>query len=227
MKCPHCKVDIACRTSVCPLCHVPFNNIEGKLDEAQKLPRAFPPKGRAPLFSTTIFDKIYLAIALYLAMLSLVIEYIVTAKIESSLIAIAALFYIYFSIRFTIQNTGYFSQKVVAQTVVLSVVAVLSRNVIPRPLFVFEFLLPGLYITAMLVILVFIIIKHKYPQKYLLNLLSIALLGMMPYIILCFTDTEYKLLSVLNAVFGGVVFLATLIFSSKKIKQELIRLFHT
>lgn len=226
MKCPHCKVEVACRTTVCPLCHVPFNNVEGTLDEARKLPRAFPAKGRAPLFSTSIFDKVYLGIALYLAALAVILEFIFTGQIKSALAVAAALFYIYFSIRFTFQNTGYFTQKMVAQTVVLSVVAFFFRNVFPRPVIVFEFILPGLYLAAMVSISIYILIKYRYPQKYLLNLLSIAILGIMPVIILCFFETDYRLLSILTASFGGAVILALFLFSGKKIKQEFIRLFH-
>ncbi|MDD3946743.1 MAG: DUF6320 domain-containing protein [Clostridia bacterium] len=227
MKCPHCNVEIACRTKVCPLCHVPFNNVEGKLDEARKLPRAFPHKGRAPMFSTTIFDKVYLATALYLAILAIVVEFVLTAKVQGAFLVIAALFYIYFSIRFTIQNYGYFSQKVLAQTLMLTLVAIIGRKVLPRPLFIYEYLLPCLYMAAMLVISIYILIRHKHPQKYLLNLLSIALLGMLPIIVLRFTDSEFQLLSLLTASLGAFIILITLISSYGKIKQELIRLFHT
>ena len=227
MKCPHCQIEIACKTTLCPLCHVPFSNAEGDLDQAQKLPRAYPQKGRAPLFSTTMFDKVYLGIAAYLAVFALVIEYIVTTNLMWSFIVIAALLYIYISIRFTIQNFGYFSQKVVVQTIMLSAIAILGRNLFPRPLLVYEYVLPLLYMLSMIIISIFVVIKHKHPQKYLLNLLSIALLGMMPLVILGFTGSNFKLLSILTACLGGIIIAATLIFSSKRIKQELIRLFHT
>lgn len=227
MKCPHCKVDIACRTKVCPLCHVPFNNVEGKLDAAQKLPRAFPQKGRAPLLSTTIFDKLYIWITLCLSILALSIEYIITDRISGSSLVIAALVYVYLSIRFTIQNYGYFSQKVLAQTIMLTFVAIAGRGVLPKPVFIYEYVLPILYMASMLIISVYIFIKHKYPQKYLLNLISIALLAMLPMMVLIFTDSSYKMLAILAAALGGTIIVLTLTLSSKKIKQELIRLFHT
>lgn len=227
MKCPHCNVEIACRTKVCPLCHVPFNNVEGKLDAAQKLPRAFPQKGRAPLFSTTVFDKVYFGITLCLAIMALSVEYIITNRIGGSSLVIAALVYVYLSIRFTIQNYGYFSQKVMAQTIMLTFVAIIGRGVLPKPVLIYEYLLPILYMVSMLIICVYIVIKHKYPQKYLLNLISIALLGMLPMLVLIFTDSSYKLLAILAAALGGLIIALTLALSSKKIKQELIRLFHT
>ncbi|HOB63856.1 MAG TPA: DUF6320 domain-containing protein [Clostridia bacterium] len=204
---------------------MPFSG--GALSEALKLPRAYPARKRASLFSTTLFDKIYLGIAVYLSAIALGTEYIVTENLKLSFFIMAALAYIYISIRFTIQNFGYFSQKVVMQTIMLTIVAIIGRKLLPRPLFIYEYVLPSLYILAMLTVSVFIVINHRHPQKYLLNLLSIALLGMLPFVVLLFTDSSFKLLSILTASLGGLIVIVTLIFSHKKIKQELIRLFHT
>lgn len=226
MKCPHCKVEIACRATVCPLCHVPFHNSEGALDAAQKLPRAFPPKGKAPFLATSRFDKIYLAVSANLAALAFLLEYLIADSVKASMLFSAVLFYIYFSIRFTIQHTGYFSQKVTAQTLALTLIILLVRNLLPRPVFVFEYILPSLYILAMLVISVFILIKYKYPQRYLLDLLSIAVLGLTPMIILVVTKNTYYKLSVYTAVSAGVVIFALLVFARRKIKREFVRLFH-
>jgi hypothetical protein len=226
MKCPHCKVEIACRCTVCPLCHVPFNNSEGALDAAKRLPRAFPPKGKAPFLATSRFDKIYLAVAANLAVLSFLLEFLITGRIKASVLIAALLFYIYFSIRFTIQHTGYFSQKVTAQTLALTLIIFFARRLMPRPMFVFEYLLPSLYILAMLIISIFILIKHKYPQHYLMNLLSIAALGLTPMLILIITKNCFYILSVYAAISAGIVILALFLFAWKNIRREFIRLFH-
>lgn len=226
MKCPHCKVEIACRATVCPLCHAPFHNSEGALDAARKLPRAFPHKGKAPFLATSRFDKIYLAVAANLAVLAFLLEFLITGAVKTSVLFSALLFYVYFSIRFTIQHTGYFSQKVTAQTLALTVIIFFARRLMPRPLFVFEYILPSLYILAMLAISVFIIIKHKYPQHYLLSLLSIAGLGLTPMLILTATGNCYYILSVYTAISAGIVILALLLFAHKNIKREFVRLFH-
>jgi len=226
MKCPHCKIEVACRATVCPLCHAPFCNDEGALDAAKKLPRAFPPKGRSPFLATSTFDKIYLGITINLAVLAVMLELFIRGSAKASFLIAGAMFYVYFSIRFTIQHTGYFSQKVTAQTLALTLVILLARNLLPRPVFVFEFLLPSLYIIAMLTISVFILIKYKYPQHYLLSLLLIAVLGLTPMLILAATGSCYYQLSVFTAVSAGVVIFALLLFAHKKIKREFVRLFH-
>lgn len=228
MKCSHCNVTIGCRTPVCPLCHAPFSKTDGTLAEAKKLPRAFPVRSKAPLFGTSRFDKIYFLVAVNIILTALIAEYVVARSFNWVWVVAAGLFYLYLLIRGTIQDAKYFSEKVVMQTIVLSVLAFTLQSIIPRPLMVFEFILPILYLISLIMIAIYTLTRIKSYRRHLMNLLSIALLSFLPFLVIIASKEEAPnfILSVITASFGGVIILTSLLFSARKIFYEIKRIFH-
>jgi|AGTN01.2.fsa_nt_gi hypothetical protein len=226
MKCSHCNVEINFRTPVCPLCHSPFSRENGSLDAMKKLPRAFPKLGRPPVLGTTMFEKVYFFTALSIALITLVAEFSVYMKVRWFWIVSAGLVYVYFLIRGTIQDTKYFSQKVLAQAVFLSIIGFTLQNVLERPFYVFEYILPTIYLISMIMIGIYILANLKNQRKHLIHLLSVALLAFMPFAVVLGGSSPNWILTVITASLGGLIIIITIIGSMRNIVSEFRRLFH-
>ena len=223
IRCPKCDVVIACRTETCPLCGEKLNLTP---EQRRTLPRAFPPRGRAPLFSNASFDRLYWLVSLVVILVSFVTEGVVTHRVPWSLAILGFIIYFYFLIRSTLQDTTYFSQKVVVQAVLLSVVAVCIRGVLPNPHLIFEWILPIIYLVAMALNGIYIMLHFHSSRKFLLNLITVALMCFIPICALKIAGGSFLTPSIVAAVFGGVVIFLTLAFSYRKVLAELKRIFH-
>lgn len=234
MVCPHCHVTIACRTDICPLCHARLNAANGDLQELRRLPRAFAPRGKNSILDTTLFDKVFLLVLACVSLVSLASELLISGELKFFWAILSSGLYLYFLIRATIKDTHYFSQKVVAQALVLTVLGFAFLGVMPdyRPLFAFEFILPIIYMVSMIMIAIYIILRFKSPRLYIMNLISVALLGVLPLIVLAIGRSVPNIavlnpvMAIVTAIMGAVIIITTLIFSAKKIIAELKRKLH-
>lgn len=230
MRCSHCNITIGGRTPVCPLCHAPFSRENGSLSEALRLPRAFAKRSKSPFLGTLLFDKVYMIVALNIALISFVTEFIVLGFPKFSWVILAGLFYLYFLIRSTLQDTNYFSQKVLGQAILLSILSIALQGIIPAPFFVYEYILPSIYMVSMVMIAIYILVRLKSPRKYLFHLISVALLAFLPFAVVfserALEHTPNYIMAVITAVFGGVIILTTVSLSAKKIVSEIKRIFH-
>ncbi|MFA5448896.1 MAG: DUF6320 domain-containing protein [Clostridia bacterium] len=230
MRCSHCNISIGCRTPVCPLCHAPFSRENGSLATAIRLPRAFPARSKSPLFGTLLFDKIYAIVALNITLIAFAAELIILGYPKISWVVVAGLFYLYFLIRSTLQDTKYFSQKVLGQAIFLSVLAIALQEVISAPFFIYEYILPSIYMVSMVMIAIYILIRLKSPRKYLFHLISVALLAFLPFAVVLAERADGHsanyIMAVVTAVFGAVIILTTVSLSAQRIVSEIKRIFH-
>ena len=226
VKCPYCKVSISTRTEVCPLCHKNLIEAGVSKDEIKKTPLDFPKRGKLPALSGTLFDKVYLLCALAVVLVSIAVELIVLEKIFISWLLLSIIGYFYIFLRITIRKANFFPQKVLVQAILLSVVAISTRRVIPNPEVIFESVLPFIYLVSMIIIGIFFLIHYKKPSRYLLNLITIALLGFLPFLIDFALDIHAHPLSIATASLGAIILIMLFIFYAKIIISELKRSFH-
>lgn len=226
VKCPYCKVSISTRTEICPLCHKNLIEAGVSKEEIKKTPLDFPKRGKLPALSGTLFDKVYLLCALAVVLVSLAVELILLDKIFVSWLLLSIIGYFYLFLRITIRKANFFPQKVLVQAILLSIVAVSTRRVIPEPEVIFESVLPFIFLVSMIIIGIFFIIHYKKPSRYLLNLLTIALLGFLPFVIDFALDIHAHPLSIATASLGAIILIMLFIFYAKVIISELKRSFH-
>ena len=226
VKCPYCKVSISTRTEVCPLCHKNLIEAGVSKDEIKKTPLDFPRRGKLPALSGTLFDKVYLLCALAVVLVAIAVELIVLEKIFISWLLLSIIGYFYIFLRITIRKANFFPQKVLVQAILLSVVAVSTRRIIPNPEVIFESVLPFIYLVSMIIIGIFFLIHYKKPSRYLLNLITIALLGFLPFLIDFALDIHAHPLSIATASLGAIILIMLFIFYAKIIISELKRSFH-
>ncbi len=231
MKCVHCGITIAGRCEVCPLCHATLA-VEGSSgDKAlRSLPKAFPTRGSARLLSTNVFDKIYSLIALIIVISLSIVELIIFTRIRYVLLVGSGFIYFYFLIRSTLHNNKHFSQKVVAQVFVISLLCVLSQVLIDYTnMFVFEYGLPILYIIALVAEGINLIINIKRPRIHFMTLIATALIATVPAIVVNAIIKQPVSTNLLPAIVAGVgtfVCLLTVILWFRRIVAELQRIFH-
>ncbi|MDR3186384.1 MAG: DUF6320 domain-containing protein [Christensenellaceae bacterium] len=229
MKCPVCNTEIACRAIVCPLCHASLDDGSGIIDEARILPRFFPPRGKMPALATTLFDRVYLLIATIFAVSALTV-FIYVNMLRFFFVVLAGLFYIYLLVRNTIIGTNHFTQKVVIQTVALTVIAFTLPPAFTQPLVIYEYILPIIYLISIILIGVFVLANFKLFPHHLINLIFVAILGIYPFVTILLSTNSNKvaniIIAAITATIAAMIILLSLIFSSKRILSELKRIFH-
>ncbi|MDR2267724.1 MAG: DUF6320 domain-containing protein [Christensenellaceae bacterium] len=225
MQCPECKIEIGCRTRVCPLCHA---SLEEEYNNSPRLPRYFPQRGRIPLLGTSLFDRVYLIIAITIAAVMLTV-FLLIGMFRFFWVTLAALLYLYFLIRNTIKGTDHFTHKVVLQTIVLTCISFTLPPAFTRPLVIYEYILPALYLVAIIMLGIFTLANYKMFSRHLINLVFVAILGLFPLIIIMLSSSEGRpnfIFAMVTASLAAMIIIIALASSSKRIVSELKRLFH-
>ncbi len=226
IKCPYCKVSIATRTNECPLCHKNLIEAGVSKEEIKKTPLDFPRMGKLPALSGTLFDKVYLLCSLNLVFISVAVELIFFKHIRVSWLMLSILAYFYLFLRVTIKKANLFPQKVLFQAILLSVVVICTRRILPEPNIIFEFILPIIYLLSMIIMGIFFLVNYKKPSRYLLNLITIAALGLLPFGVDLIEDVKAHPMSITTAALGATMILTLFAFYAKIIVSELKRNFH-
>lgn len=226
LRCPYCKVNISTKTTVCPLCHTDLIAAGTSPTQIKKMESAFPKRARLQPLRTSLFDIIYLIVSLNIVIASISAELIIVEHIKIAWIIAALLLYFYVFLRFTLKKDEYFPQKVAGQAILLTIVFFTTRTVLPEPRVIIEYILPTIYLVSTLMIGIFILINYKKPNKFILNLMSIALLSVAPYVVATIAHTESRVFALVTAVVGASIFITTAIFYSKPLLSELKRNFH-
>lgn len=227
LRCPYCKVNISTKTTVCPLCHTDLIAAGTSPAQIKKMEPAFPKRAKLQPLRTSLFDIIYIIVALNVIAASIATELIVIGHVKIAWIISALLLYFYVFLKVTIKKNEYFPQKVTGQALLLTVVFFTTRTVLPEPRVIVEYILPTIYLVSTLMIGIFLLINYKKPNKFILNLISIALLSVMPYVITAIADTESRIFALITAIAGASIFVSTVIFYSKPLLSELKRNLHT
>lgn len=227
LRCPYCKVDISTKTDVCPLCHTNLVTAGVPKTEIKRMEHSFPRRSKLPPFSSNLFDIVYIVVALNVIIASIFVELLITQHVKVTWIIAALALYFYVFLRVTLRRDEYFPQKVAGQALLLTVVVYSTRAVLPEPRIIIEYILPAIYLASVLMIGIFLLINYKKPNRYLLNLISIALLSVMPYVLVMIANTESPLFSFITAIIGGLIFVTAMIFYAKPILSELRRQLHT
>jgi hypothetical protein len=226
MICKHCNVDIKCKTLVCPLCHNPLGTDEQTVLEYKMSTRAFPVRKRKRPRNSTKFDLIYFYIAIGLSVASLIANLILTPKILWSFVVVASLIYFYFLVRNTILSPQRICGKVMGQALVLTVLIVAVEIMLSGRFNLYAYALPAVYLVSQGIVGIYILANRKKSTRYLVPLMTMGILGIIPYIIAVFKKLEVLWPSLSVGALSATIILLTVIVEHKAIGQELKRIFH-
>ncbi len=231
MKCVHCGVTIAGRSEVCPLCHAALATTEETKKALRALPKAFPERAKVSMLETNFFDKVYFIVAVIISLLGIIAELVVLHKLKYTYLGIAGMVYFYFLIRSTLHNNNHFNQKVMAQTIFLSLILILIQRTIwdIAPVVIYEYGLPVLYIIAMFASAVNLLVNIKRPRIHLVTMLATAFLATVPAIIVNAIVAQpivLNLLPLIVACVGCTIIVLTLVLWARKVFAEMQRMFH-
>lgn len=226
MICKHCNVNVKCKTLACPLCHNELGTDEQTILEYKKATRAYPIRKRKRPPNSSKFDLMYIYIAIGISIISLIVNLIVMPQVLWSLVVIASLVYLYFLVRNTILSPERLCGKVIGQALVLTLVIIAVEIMLQGKLNLYAYALPAIYLVSQGIVGIFIAARRKKSSKYLVPLMTMGLLGIIPFIIAYFQKVEVLWPSLSVGAVSLSIILITIILEHKAILQELKRIFH-
>lgn len=226
MYCDNCKVEIACKTNECPLCHTKLDTTKEAQNEIKRLERAFPKRPLNRPMATTPFNKIYLILALNIGLISIIANAILTPEFYWSLLIIGILFYIYFFIRYTILSYSHLHRKILGQTIALIGIAILIQQVFRDYIWIYEYVLPAIVFVSVTIIGIYLLINLETARKYVFSLFMLAIIGMIPMIIVLTLGHGITWPSIVVALTCGSIILTIIIQGRKLLWASIKRIFH-
>ncbi len=224
--CDNCKVDIICKTDVCPLCHKRLDINDEEKQKIRTMERAFPKRALQRALVETPLNKIYLILSLNIALISIVANVILTPKLYWSAIVVSLLFYIYFFVRYTILDYGQFHRKLFGQTLALIAIFILVQQVFKSYLWIYEYALPAIVFVSITIIGIYSLVNIKVARKYIFSLFALAVIGLAPLFIVLFLGDGITWPSVIVALTSGSIILTLIIQARKVLWAEIKRIFH-
>ncbi len=226
MICKHCNVDIKCKTLQCPLCHNPLDKDEQTILEYKKSVRAFPIRKRKRPSNSSKFDLLYFFIALGLSLVSLIVNLIISPRLLWSLVVITSLIYLYFLVRNTILSPKRICGKVIGQALVLTLLIIAIEIMLQGRFNLYAYALPAVYLISQAIVGIFIAVNRKKNTRYLVPLMTMGILGIIPFIIAVSEGIKVLWPSLSVGAISAAIILITIILEYKAIGQELKRIFH-
>ncbi len=226
MICKQCNVYIKCKTLQCPLCHNPLGTDEQTMLAYKKSTRAFPKRKRKRPPNSSKFDFLYMYIAIGISLASLIVNLVLTPNMLWSLVVITSLIYLYFLVRNTILSQKRICGKVIGQAVVLTIVIIAVEIMLHGQFNLYAYALPTVYLVSQAIVGIFIASNRKKNTRYLVPLMTMGILGIIPFIVAVTKKVEVLWPSLSVGAISVAIILLTVILEYKAIWQELKRIFH-
>ena len=226
MICNKCNVDIKCKTEICPLCQSRLGDDEETINEYKKTKRAFPKRKKKRPPNSSKFDMLYFYLAVGLSIVSFTVNLIVSPSILWSLVVIASLIYLYFLVRNTIMAPKKFCGKILGQATVLTVVIIAVEIMLGGKVNLYAYALPIVFLVSQSIVGIFIISNRSKSTRYLVPLLTMGILGVIPFIVALINNLKTIWPSLAVGAISIVIISITIILEHKSLGQELKRIFH-
>ncbi|NLL56281.1 MAG: hypothetical protein GX242_03605 [Clostridiales bacterium] len=219
MYCENCRVKIDGKTTVCPLCHKQIVNTHDK--------PAFPvpnPKQTASSRFLPIFSIIFVVVMA--VSIALNVYYYKSYSYPWSLIVFFALFYIGFFIKRTILAQSHFRQRLIGQTLFLTIIAFVVRLVTSKFDWIFISVLPTIYIVSIILLVTRMIKYSKYAKKNIISSYILGFMGLIPIITAYAFDLSMKIPAFIASGLSAMLVIVVTIIFRKLIILEIRKFFH-
>lgn len=216
MRCKNCNVEIACKSSVCPLCHKPLVS-DGEVP--------FPTPATKKILMGK-FSLAYLVIAVIANIVCITLNFVLTPKVLWCVPVLVSFIYVFYFVSVTVLAKRGFHKRILGQALILTAVFAAIKLAIGGNHWIFISWLPAVYLVSDLLMLIFIFKKKNEASKYIATLLLLCIFGAIPCISAYVFDLSVKLPSIIATSVSAAIFIICLIVCRKTIIHELKKVFN-
>jgi hypothetical protein len=217
MYCEDCRVKIDGKASLCPLCHKPVINGHEKT--------AFPiPKPKQ--MTTNRFLPIFAIIFAVIMVPSIILNAFYYKSYPWSLIVFFILLYVFFFVRHTVMNQAHFRERLIGQTLFLTIIAFVIQFVIGKCEWIFVAVIPAIYMVSDILLVTRMLKFSKYAKKNIISSYILGIMGLIPVITAYACDLDMKVPSYVASGLSILLIFAVTIIFRKTIISEIKKFFH-
>ncbi len=216
MRCKNCNVEIACKSTVCPLCHAP-------LVSDGEVPFPTPAVKRILLGK---FSVAFIALGVIVNIICIALNFIFTPKVLWFVPVFVSFIYVYYFVNVTVAAKRGFHKRILGQVLILTVMFAVIKLAVGGNHWIFITWLPAIYLASDILMLIFIFKKHNESSKYIATLLLLCIFGVIPCISAYVFDLSVKLPSIIATSVSLLILVVALIVCRKTIADELKKVFH-
>ncbi len=217
MRCEKCNVEVVCKTNVCPLCHSEL--------KVEDFPAAYASQKKRRGRRQIPFSQWYLSIATISVVVVAIVSFALSLRSFWTLLTLGLSLYFYFCIITTVLSYKHLNMKIFGQTAALTVLGILLDNILSVRIYVFEIILPIIFLIAILTVTINIIVNINNARSYLVSFFLIVVLGVVPLVVVIHKG-ELLWPSLTVASISLAILCILVITARKKIAEELTRIFH-
>lgn len=173
-----------------------------------------------------IIDRSLLFLAIAVSIVTLFVNIYFTARIPWCIIAIAGVFYLYFSAKFFLKRHRNYGLFIMTQVVLCSLVTVIIDFTIGYHGWSVDYVVPFVIISGSLATSIISIIKPFRFKEYFIYLLIIALLGLIPMILILTGVASVYWANAICVLYSVLTVVAMIIFSRRRLNLELKKRLH-
>lgn len=217
MYCEECRIKIDGKASLCPLCHKPVINDQEKT--------AFPianPKQKTRSYFVMIYAIIFVIVVVPSIILNLRFQH----SYMWSIMVLVMMAYIFFFVRYTVLKQGHFRQRLIGQTIFLTLIFFVVKMVTGTHDWILIAWLPALYITCDIILVTHMMKFSKYAKKNVISTYLLGILGVIPVISAYAFDLELKIPSIVASGLSVILIICISIIFRKTIITEVKKFFH-
>jgi len=218
--CRKCNVEVLDNAENCPLCKTVLTDYDGSQTES------IYPDVDVNVRKYNLIARIFLFLSIIVGV-STVITNILTYKgIMWSVITVAAIFYCWGAIVYSIKNHINVASKILVQAIFASVFVVIADYVFGYSGWAVNFVIPSLFSAANIAVLIIIIVNRVRWNTYVLYQIFIALFGFIPIVLFLIGIIDKPLITIIATIISALTLLVAFVFGDRLVKSELKRRFH-
>lgn len=217
--CPKCQVEVLDDTYVCPLC---LRVLEGQGEGTKVYPKVQFNAKRYQLVKRMLYFMLLLIVTLFS-----VINYLVYNSLMGYIIVSASAIYFAVTVNYSVLHRANLAAKILVQTIGAQLLIIVIDHTIGYTGWSINYVLPCICLFANLAIMLLMIINHMNWQEYIMYQLSMTILSLGQIILIICKMIERPALAIISVAISVLILLGTILFGDKRVKNELIRRFHT
>jgi len=219
--CEACKVKVDNPLEHCPLCF----HVLSPYDDTPEVESYPDYQGAVRRYNLIL--RILLMVSLTAGATCLTINLLTGRTFLWSLIVIVNILYMWLAVPIALRRRYSVGFKVMSQAFLLAALVVAVDWIIGHNgTWAYDYVLPFLFVTAILTITVISIVKRVKLREFILYFFLIALLGFVPLLLLAVGLVRVSWPSLVSALYAGLSLVSLFVFADKATKMELKKRFH-
>lgn len=216
--CEHCKVYLRGNRKKCPLCQ---NTLMKSGDDSEEV---------FPEIPVTYQNNVIIRLLIFLSISIIAISFAVNAMFPTmvnwSMLVISGILCMWISLGVVIKKRNNIPKSILWQVAIISILAVIWDWRTGWKGWSIDFVIPIVYVVAMIVMYVTAKIMHLSVRSYIIYLLMDGIFGIIPVAFFLLDILKYRYPSIICATLSIISVSAIIIFEGENIKEELNKRMH-